>query len=79
MDINILKKICNKNKLNIVEFLEKEGEKSISEISRQLKIDYKNTWRYINNLEIIKVIEVKKLGQGKSTLVKLKSKNKGGV
>ena len=36
--------------VKIYQFLDKKGEKTLSELSKKLKIDYKNVHRYVRNL-----------------------------
>ena len=77
MKIDTLKKICNKNILNILELLEKEGEKSISQIKRALNLEYRNAWRYCRKLYDMKLVLLdpipEKNSQGKLVMVKLKN------
>ena len=51
-----------------------ENGVDINQISRALKIDYKNTWRYVKQLIKAKVITSGEIEQGKKAKLKFNSK-----
>lgn len=63
----------NENKVKILEYLIKNKEASISEISRELKIDYKNTHRYIQQFKKAGAVKLNpnELSRGKKVMVSL--------
>jgi len=69
----ILRKICNKTKLKILDLL-KERKLSISELKRELGINYKCVWLHIKSLEKLELIHrsPRKVSQGKKVIISLK-------
>jgi len=72
MEKDILMKICNKNKLSIIEKLEELGNCNTLQLSKLLNIDYKNITRYINQLKNDEVIKIINKGKGKPKIISLK-------
>jgi len=67
-----------KIKILIYLFKNKEKEVSISQISKDLKIDYKNTWRYVKELHDYNFINLnpETPSQGKKVLVSINKEYK---
>jgi len=71
-EVIILRKLCNKTKLKILDAL-KEKDLSISELSRYVGVGYKCVYLHIKSLEQLCLIERNPKGesQGKEVIISL--------
>lgn len=60
------------NKVKIIKYIIDNPDQSISKIGKDLNIDYKNTYRIIQELKDIGVLQKDEVSQGKTSKVKLK-------
>ena len=63
------------NKVRIIKYILNNPNMSMNKISKELKIDYKNTWRIIQELQKIKVLESDEVSQGKKAKIKIRNEN----
>jgi len=72
MEEETIRKICNKNKLIILDKIMELKKCNISQLSKKTNIDYKNLTRYIKEFERKGIVRLNKQGQGKPSIINLK-------